>query len=503
MSNDGSRDSAREWIDAWSASSGQSCAKWGLARRVLLATLLVVSTLGLAGPRRASASNVVCSAESLVAAIEGANASAADDILNLAAGCTYWLAMAHNLVSGANGLPVIVDSAVGGTLTIHGNGAKIARVGARAWLPMLASGAGVSLRISPASRPSFSPASLSSTPDFRILMVAVGGRLTLDGLSVQNGNLPTGNGGGILNAGALTVTDSTVSGNAAEYGGGILNQDGALIIAHSAILSNSANFDGAGINSAGTLVISDSTFSGNVAQGLGGGVIVPGGALTVIDSAFSGNWAHSEFAGGAGMLVMNSTASINRSLFSGNNTPGAGGGLFLGGSANALVDDCTFADNAAGVGGGLWSGGAVTLTHSSFSGNSASTSFPGGGGGGIAVTGGVLTAGGTLVAGNTSPRGPDISGALHSLGYNLIGDSTHAIISGTTTGNLSDAAATPLNLGPLQDNGGPTLTMALGAGSVAIDAGDPAFAPPPDFDQRGPGFPRIVGGRIDIGAYEK
>lgn len=503
MSNDGTKVEACEWIAAWNTNSGQSRVKWGLARRVLLAALLVVSMLGLAGPRRASASNVVCSAESLVAAIEGANASAADDILSLAAGCTYWLATAHNLVSGANGLPVIADSAVGGTLTIHGNGAKIARVGARAWLPMLANGAGVGLQIAPASGPRFSRASLSSTPDFRILMVAVGGKLTLDGLNVQNGNLPTGNGGGILNAGTLTVTDSIFSGNAAAYGGGILNQDGALTVIHSAFVSNTANADGAGINSVGTLAIVSSTFSGNTAQGLGGGVIVPGGVVTVIDSAFAGNWAFSEFAGGAGMLAVGSGVDIVDCVFSDNHTPGAGGGLFLGGSTNAFVSNSTFASNTAGVGGGLRSSGMVTLTHSTFSGNTASTNFAGGGGGGIAITGGVLTVGGTLVAGNTAPRGSDISGAVNSLGYNVIGDTADAIISGTATGNLTGAAASPLALGALQDNGGPTWTMALGAGSVAIDAGDPAFVPPPDFDQRGPGYPRIVGGRIDIGAYEK
>jgi hypothetical protein len=55
-------------------------------------------------------------------------------------------------------------------------------------------------------------------------------------------------------------------------------------------------------------------------------------------------------------------------------------------------------------------------------------------------------------------------------------------------------------LGPLQDNGGPTPTMALLPGSPAVDAGDNTGAP--DFDQRGPGFPRIVGGTIDIGAFE-
>jgi hypothetical protein len=62
-------------------------------------------------------------------------------------------------------------------------------------------------------------------------------------------------------------------------------------------------------------------------------------------------------------------------------------------------------------------------------------------------------------------------------------------------------------LDPLQNNGGPTFTHALSAGSPAINAGDPAFdpsafTPPLDFDQRGTGFPRVVGGRIDIGAFE-
>jgi hypothetical protein len=57
-------------------------------------------------------------------------------------------------------------------------------------------------------------------------------------------------------------------------------------------------------------------------------------------------------------------------------------------------------------------------------------------------------------------------------------------------------------LGPLQDNGGPTLTHALLPGSPAINAGDPNFTPPPLYDQRGPGFDRIVKGRIDIGSFE-
>jgi hypothetical protein len=57
-------------------------------------------------------------------------------------------------------------------------------------------------------------------------------------------------------------------------------------------------------------------------------------------------------------------------------------------------------------------------------------------------------------------------------------------------------------LGPLQDNGGPTFTHELSSGSPAINAGDPNFTPPPNYDQRGPGYPRVVNGRIDIGAFE-
>src|SRR4029077_10901934 len=57
-------------------------------------------------------------------------------------------------------------------------------------------------------------------------------------------------------------------------------------------------------------------------------------------------------------------------------------------------------------------------------------------------------------------------------------------------------------LGPLAANGGPTQTMALLPGSPCVNAGDPAFASPPDFDQRGAPHTRVSGGRIDIGSFE-
>jgi hypothetical protein len=72
------------------------------------------------------------------------------------------------------------------------------------------------------------------------------------------------------------------------------------------------------------------------------------------------------------------------------------------------------------------------------------------------------------------------------------------------------------HLGPLQDNGGPTWTHALLAGSPALDAGNSALLPadtldldgdgdttePIPFDQRGSGSFRVVNGKLDVGAFE-
>jgi hypothetical protein len=99
------------------------------------------------------------------------------------------------------------------------------------------------------------------------------------------------------------------------------------------------------------------------------------------------------------------------------------------------------------------------------------------------------------VAGPGTNTSPDLAGGLGSQGHNLIGSSQ---------GGSGYAATDLLNvdprLGPLQDNGGSTQTMALLSGSPAIDAGDNTDAPM--WDQRGPGFRRIVNGIIDIGAFE-
>jgi hypothetical protein len=103
--------------------------------------------------------------------------------------------------------------------------------------------------------------------------------------------------------------------------------------------------------------------------------------------------------------------------------------------------------------------------------------------------------GGNTVTGPGTNSSPDLAGSLGSLGHNLLGNSQGG--SGFDPSDLLNV--NPL-LGPLQNNGGPTQTMALLPGSPAIDAGDNTGAPM--WDQRGPGFPRIIHGVIDIGAFE-
>ena len=85
-----------------------------------------------------------------------------------------------------------------------------------------------------------------------------------------------------------------------------------------------------------------------------------------------------------------------------------------------------------------------------------------------------------------------LSGTSFDAGHNLSSDNSYTF---TSVGSLNN---TDPKLGPLANNGGPTLTIALLPGSPAIDAGDDSSAPP--TDQRG--FPRPAGPAADIGAFE-
>jgi hypothetical protein len=329
------------------------------------------------------------------------------------------------------------------------------------------------------------------------------GTLTVS-TSTLSGNSAAGNGGGIANWGTLTVSTSSLSGNTAPQGGGIANDRGTLTVTGSTLSGNTAPQGGGGIRNLGTLTFSNSTLSGNRAA-VGGG-IANVGTLTVSTSTLSGNSATGEGGG----VVNFGTVTVSNSTLSGNSAIGdAGGGIVNFGTVT--VSNSTLSGNSAGGnGGGIYTSGSgpVTLKNVTLTANRANTGGGSGRGGGVYVASGSPMLHNTLIAGNfngaTGTTRDDVRGRLDASGdYNLIGDGTGMTgLTNGVIGNLVGSADAPIDplLGPLDDNGGPTLTHALLSGSPAIDAGNNAYAT--DWDQRGEGFPRIVNGIIDIGAFE-
>jgi hypothetical protein len=354
--------------------------------------------------------------------------------------------------------------------------------------------------------------------------------VTISGLTITDGfDSSDPGGGGILNHGGLTLSDCTLNGNSVSgccpSGGGIFNDNGQLTVTDSIISGNSVGFDGGGIWSPnGTVIVTNTTFNNNSASREGGGLGYSRDAtLTITNSVFSGNSAGDGGGGIGGDIPYGGTLTVSDSTISGNSAD-RGGGIFNDGGQLTLLNS-TLNDNSASDGGGIDNGGTATVTNSTLSSNSASPGY----GGGIMNEGGAntLTAHNSTFSGNSASTGHggaiftqgggatvqigdtvldagasggtifNNGGTVSSLGYNLASDNGGGLLTGP-----GDQINTNPMLGPLQDNGGPTFTHELSSGSPAIDAGDPSFTPPPDYDQRGPGFPRVVNGRIDIGSFE-
>jgi hypothetical protein len=348
--------------------------------------------------------------------------------------------------------------------------------------------------------------------EFRLFTVLAGATVKVSGLTLTNG------GGGVYNAGTLLLSESVLSDNVSGSwwwgswfggpGGGIRNEGSLTVIASS--VSNNLAGQGGGIWNSGTLTIIDTSVSGNTADGPGpvfdgyGGGIYNTGNITLKNSTVAQN--ESAFGcpdgfcgfGGAGgglyntgtMTLENSTVAHNTASYWG---IANGGGIYNSGTLTVL--NSTVSSNWAGEGAGIANHtGTLTVQNSMIVSNSAGAF---GDGGGIWTTGfATLSMSNTVLANNTDGGdGPDLFGQLDSSGYNLIGNS-----SGGSGYAPTDVLNVDPLLGPLTDNGGPTLTHALLPGSAAIDAGDNTDAP--EWDQRGPGYPRIVNGTIDIGSFE-
>jgi CSLREA domain-containing protein len=390
-------------------------------------------------------------------------------------------------VTDANGLTV--DGA-GQAVTVSGGG----NVG------VLAVGGGASLTLQNlAVADGTGAADCGGTSCGGALVNLAGGTLRLSGASVSGSRADDG--GAIWNSGALFVTDSTLEGNLAENGaGGAVFTAGQAEVTGSTLADNGAAFSGGAIQiSSGTgtatLTVTGSLFTGNHTDSTSGGAVDNlGGALVARDSTFHDN--HAAASGGGIMSTNGGTLEVTGSTFSANEAAQFGGAIYTDGESTSIANTTIAGNSATGEGGGLVNNSELTATNVTFAGNE----------GGAVVDGafGTTTVRNSLLAGSLS--GPNCDGTVTDGGGNL-DDGTTCGFSEPTSQSDADAGLDPAGL---QDHGGPTETIALLAGSDAIDRAVDALCaaePVGGVDQRG--FARPVDGdedgtpACDVGALEQ
>ncbi len=274
----------------------------------------------------------------------------------------------------------------------------------------------------------------------RIFNVTFAVPVTIDGVTIRNGNI-AGNGGGIVsNGGSITLNSSNVSGNRATNGGGVFTT-GAVALTNSTVSSNTASNIAGGIWGDGGVTLNNSAVSNNIANANNGGILSNIGAITLNNSTVSGNTAVNGDTGGifspAAVTLNNSSVLNNRARTSGggifsfgtvtltnstvsNNTAttGVGGGIVTIG-AMTITNSIVSGNTAGNDGGGIYSIGAVTLTNSTVSGNSANVNS----GGIYANNGGTIV--NSTISGNTANFGGGIivnGGAMTLTNSNILGN---------------------------------------------------------------------------------
>ena len=288
------------------------------------------------------------------------------------------------------------------------------------------------------------------------------GTYTLTGASGDDANAS-----GALDILVAMTIQGAGAGATTINGGGVdrvIHVVNAVAVTITGVKITGGQVTGGGVYNLATANITNSTISGNSATNNGGGV---------------DNWI---------------TANITNSTISGNSANNSGGGVLNGGALT--ITNTTISGNSATNGGGMINGRTTTISNSTISGNSATN------GGGLSdwdttnITNSIIA--GSPTGGNCLKKGITFT----SNGFNLDDDA-----SCFTNGVNNDivVAAGAHGLGALANNGGTTQTMALNAGSPAIDAGDCAGGTV-TTDQRGVSRPRDGNAdklaRCDIGAYE-
>ncbi len=300
----------------------------------------------------------------------------------------------------------------------------------------------------------------------RVFVINNGVTASMQGLSVRHGHtsvfLNGYNGGGIVNNGTLVLTACVVSGNGADDGGG-------------------------GIFNTGSLTLEETVVSGNTSGARGGGIWHEGGNLTLIRSTVSAN-ASSQGAG----IYSQSPLSIQGSSITDNAASTFTGAIFA--EFTLTIVNSTISGNSAATYGGIYSTASGLFVNVTLAGNSGATAADY-----ADFNDGKVTLKNTIVGDckiTSSAATPVTDG-----GGNLDGGSGCL---GAVPAQVTSHSNATLNLGPLQDNGGPTLTRLPGPGSAALEGGvdgtciDPSTTN--NFDQRGTRRPQQL--HCDVGAVE-
>ncbi len=362
---------------------------------------------------------------------------------------------------------------------------------------------------------------------------------------VVTANRAVVNGGGMynFNGGPILLKNVLFKGNhSAATAGGLYNDSASPTLIHVTFLSNSADGYAGGLyTTVGVDSLKLVSFKGNTSGRDGGGLYDVNTTITLNRVSFTGNKA---VDAGGGMYSTGSTTTLTRVTFAGNTAPNAGGGMLNQSSGSVSLTNVTFNGNVAtngtnGFGGGLYNGGStVSLTSVTFNDNQADFAA------GMDNFNSTVTVNNATFNANASKND---GGAVYNTSSGFL--TTNATFSGNsavgTGGAVFDDASSPIlqdsilwgdgsevfnksgsptvldtivqggcpsgsslctnvltgdpRLGPLQANGGFTKTMALGAGSAALDAGA-ANTLCASNDQRG--VLRPQGLACDMGAYE-
>lgn len=317
--------------------------------------LLIPNDMNFTAVHSSTSSTIpVTNVSELIAAINTANANGSSHFIITLAPGTYPLISAI----GANGLPIVT-----GHITIVGGGAENTAI----------------------SRS-------SSAPRFRIIEIATGGNLTLDRVTIKGGHSQASFnvGGGILNYGTVTITNSKVQSNSAVEGGGVSHRGNAAQLTNSLFENNQALGGGGGLfNSGDSMTVSNSTFKNNTGDrggaiftrtilnisnstfqdnnaGFAGGAIFQAGVTTISSSVFKDNHADT-----GGALYANGTLALNFSTVTRNSAQVSGGGITVGSLSVMTVTNNVFSHNfvAGWRGGGLYINGTAVITENIFHSN--------------------------------------------------------------------------------------------------------------------------------------